>query len=116
MSFFSSIFHGIHTALTFVETKILPDVKTAEPTIEALSALIPGVGNAVVAIEQVAFGLLDQAAVAITATDKASVTNGVNISLDATAVAAIQALIAQFPNLESILKQAGSSTATPKAS
>ena len=93
---FASALTTIHAGLKAVE-KILPSIQGDEKIIEGVTALIPGAGaQTALAVERVAFSVLGDVAAAVQAVDAAALASGVNVTLDAEAVAAVKALIADF--------------------
>jgi len=107
--FFASVFHDIHVGLQFVEKKALPAIEAAAPIIEGITGLID---PPAVILERAAFQALGVVTAAVSSADAAAVQNGLNISLDAQAVADFKALIATF---EKELTTAGVLKAAPVA-
>lgn len=99
---FASLFKDVVTVSKKVEI-VLSDVEAEAPVIEALTSLVsPGA----TAVEQIAFGALGSLIAAVHAVDTAASANGVNVSFDATVVAEIKALIAEFPQIVSQVEAA----------
>ncbi len=51
------------------------------------------------AVEQIAFGALGELVAAVQATETAAAANGVNVAFDASVVAEVRKLIADFPEV-----------------
>lgn len=103
--FFSSAAHTVSSvarAIAITTPKVAADVAKAEPTVEAISALI--LPSQVVELERGAFSLFGMAAQAIEDADAAALQKGVSISLDARAVADIKALL---PAIEAFASKLG---------
>jgi hypothetical protein len=92
---FSSLFHDVVVGARKVET-VLQYVQKNQAEIEAITGLIdPGAAL----IEQIAFGALGEVVGAVHSVGQAAAVNGVNLTLDATAVADIKNLIALYPQI-----------------
>ena len=92
---FASLFKDVVTISKKAEI-VLADIQKEAPLIEALTSLVsPGAA----AIEQIAFGSLGSLIEAVHATETAASANGVNVSFDASVVAEIRKLIAEFPQI-----------------
>ncbi len=90
--FFAAAFHDLQKALAFVEQM---GTKTAglEGKVEALTSLLPN-GTKAVEVERAAFSALGVVLSAVTATNAAVGSDGLNIKLDAAMVTALRALVA----------------------
>lgn len=93
--FVASAFSDLHKALTFVEKEV-PVLQKAEPIVEGVTAVALGAASPVVTIERAAFSALGVIVAAATAADAATAAKGISIPLDAAAVAAYKALVAEF--------------------
>lgn len=94
---FASLFKDVVNVSKKVEV-VLSDIQAEAPVIEALTSLVsPGAAS----VEQIAFGALGSLVAAVHATEAAATANGVNVTFDATVVAEIKALIAEFPQIVS---------------
>lgn len=92
---FASLFHEVVVGSKKVET-VLQYVQKDQAEIEAVTGLIdPGA----VLIERIAFGALGEVVGAVHSVGQAAAVNGVNITLDAAAVAEIKNLIALYPQI-----------------
>jgi hypothetical protein len=93
---FACILQKVHAGLQAVE-KILPAIQKDATIVEGITSLIPGAGaQTALAIERVAFGVLGDVAAAVNAADAATLAKGIDVTLDAEAVAAVKALITDF--------------------
>src|SRR6201996_1840290 len=75
---------------------VMSDVQSEAVLIEALTALV---SPQAAAVEQIAFGALGELVAAVQATETAAGANGVNVSFDASVVAEVKKLIADFPQV-----------------
>lgn len=97
---FASGFKDVVTGAKAVEAFIAKiDTPANQTEIEALTALIPGIGTQAAAAERLAFAALGEFAAAVNSADAAAQQNGLNVTLDAAFVAEIKALMAEFPAL-----------------
>lgn len=78
----------VHTLLPVVQK-----IEKAEPTIEAITAMID---PAAVNVERVAFAVLGKIAEAVHSADAAATAGGLNIALDSAAIADVKAVLAAF--------------------
>jgi hypothetical protein len=93
--FAASAFSDLHKVFKFVEAKA-PAVAASEPVVEGITAAVLGAASPVVTIERAAFSALGSIVSAVQAADDAAAAKGINISLDAEAVAAYKALVSGF--------------------
>jgi hypothetical protein len=92
---FASLFRDVVVVSKKAEA-VLQVVEKNEAAIVAITSLIdPGAA----VIEQIAFGALGELVGAVHATGAAAGANGLNIMLDASMVADIRALIAEYPQI-----------------
>jgi hypothetical protein len=92
---FASLFKDVVTVSKKVASA-LSGVQNEENVIETLTSLVsPQAG----AVEQIAFGALGELIAAVQATETAASANGINVSFDASVIAEVRKLIADFPDV-----------------
>jgi hypothetical protein len=92
---FASLFKDVVTVSKKV-VSALGSLKNEETVIESLTSLV---SPQAAAVEQIAFGALGELVAAVQAVEAASGANGVNVSFDASVVAEVRTLIADFPEV-----------------
>jgi hypothetical protein len=92
---FSSLFKDVVTVSKKVVTA-LGKVQNEEKLIESLTSLV---SPEAAAVEQIAFGALGELVAAVQATETAAGANGVNVSFDASVIAEVRKLVANFPEI-----------------
>jgi hypothetical protein len=92
---FASLFKDVVTVSEKVVTAI-GGLQNEEKLIESLTSLVSPQATVV---EQIAFGALGELVAAVQATETAAGANGVNVSFDASVVAEVKKLIADFPQV-----------------
>ena len=93
---FASAFNELHKGLLFAATEITKvDTPQVQATVEGITSVlpVPGASQAVL-IERAAFSALGTVLAAVNAAGTASAANGLNVQLDAAAVAAFKQLVA----------------------
>jgi hypothetical protein len=94
---FASLFKDVVTVSKKAEV-VLSSIQAEAPLVESLTTLVsPGAA----AVEQLAFGALGSVVAVVHSTEDAAMANGINVSFDASVVAEIKAIIAQFPQIVS---------------
>ena len=92
---FASLFKDVVTVSKKVVTA-LGGLQNEEKLIESLTSLV---SPQAAAVEQIAFGALGELVAAVQATETAAGANGVNVAFDASVVAEVKKLIADFPEV-----------------
>jgi hypothetical protein len=92
---FASLFKDIVTVSQKVVIA-LGGLQKESQLIESLTALV---SPQAAAVEQIAFGALGELIAAVQATEAAAAANGVSISFDASVIAEVRKLIADFPEI-----------------
>jgi hypothetical protein len=92
---FASLFKDVVTVSKKV-VSALGDIKNDAQVIESLTSLV---SPQAAAVEQIAFGALGELVAAVQATETAAGANGINVSFDASVVAEVRKLIADFPDV-----------------
>jgi hypothetical protein len=92
---FASLFKDVVTVSKKVVTA-LGGLQNEEAVIESLTALV---SPQAAAVEQIAFGALGELVAAVQATETAAGANGINISFDASVIAEVRKLVADFPQV-----------------
>ena len=92
---FASLLKDVVTVSKKVVT-VLGGLQNEEKLIESLTSLV---NPQAAAVEQIAFGALGELVAAVQATETAAGTNGVNVAFDASVVAEVKKLIAEFPEV-----------------
>jgi hypothetical protein len=92
---FASLFKDVVTVSKKVITAI-SDLQNEEKLIESLTSLV---SPQAAAVEQIAFGALGALVAAVQATETAAAANGINVAFDASVVAEVKKLIADFPEI-----------------
>jgi hypothetical protein len=92
---FASLFKDVVTVSKKVVTA-LGALQNEEKLIESLTTLV---SPQAAAVEQIAFGALGELVAAVQAVEAAAADNGVNITFDASVVAEVKKLIADFPQI-----------------
>jgi hypothetical protein len=92
---FASLFKDVVTVSKKVITA-LSDLQNEEKLIESLTSLV---SPQAAAVEQIAFGALGALVAAVQATETAAAANGINVAFDASVVAEVKKLIADFPEI-----------------
>ncbi len=92
---FASLFKDIVTVSKKVVVA-LAKVQNEEKVIEALTSLV---SPEAAAIEQIAFGALGELVAAVQGTEAAAGANGLNVAFDASVLAEVRKLIADFPDV-----------------
>ena len=90
---FASLFKDVVTVSKKVVTA-LGGLQNEEKLIESLTSLV---SPQAAAVEQIAFGALGELVAAVQATETAAGANGVNVTFDASVIAEVKKLIADFP-------------------
>lgn len=99
--FFAAGFHDVQVVAKAVDAEILK-IGAAAPTVEALTSLV---SPQAAAVERLAFAALGEIAGIAQSTTVVAGASGVNVSLDATLIADVKALVSQFPTLISQAEQ-----------
>jgi hypothetical protein len=92
---FASLFKDVVTVSKKVITAI-SDLQNEEKLIESLTSLV---SPQAAAVEQIAFGALGALVAAVQATETAAAANGINVAFDASVVAEVKKLLADFPEI-----------------
>lgn len=92
---FASLFKDVVTVSKKVVSAI-GGIQGEEKLIESLSALV---SPQAVAVEQIAFGALGELVAVVKGLEDAAGANGVSVPFDATVVAEVKKLIAEFPEI-----------------
>ena len=92
---FASLFKDVVTVSKKVITA-LSDLQNEEKLIESLTSLV---SPQAAAVEQIAFGALGALLAAVQATETAAGANGINVAFDASVVAEVKKLVADFPEI-----------------
>jgi hypothetical protein len=92
---FASLFKDVVT----VSNKVITVVGAVEQDATLIEALTALVSPQSVAVEQIAFGALGELVAAVQALQNASAANGVSVTFDATVVAEVATLMANFPQI-----------------
>jgi hypothetical protein len=92
---FASLFKDVVTVSKKVVTA-LGGMQNEEKLIESLTSLV---SPQAAAVEQIAFGALGALVAAVQATETAAGANGINVAFDASVVAEVRKLIADFPEI-----------------
>lgn len=92
---FASLFKDVVTVSKKV-VSALGTVQNEETVVESLTSLV---SPQAAAVEQIAFGALGELVAAVNALESAAGANGVNVSFDASVVAEVKKLIADFPTI-----------------
>ncbi len=92
---FASLFKDVVTVSKKVVT-VLGGLQNEATLIESLTSLV---SPQAAAVEQIAFGALGELVAAVQATETAAGANGVNVSFDASVIAEVRKLIADFPDV-----------------
>jgi len=92
---FASLFKDVVTVSKKVITA-LSDLQNEEKLIESLTSLV---SPQAAAVEQIAFGALGALVAAVQATETAAAANGINVAFDASVVAEVKKLVADFPEI-----------------
>jgi len=92
---FASLFKDVVTVSKKVVTA-LGGLHNEATLIESLTSLV---SPQAAAVEQNAFGALGELVAAVQATETAAGANGVNVSFDASVIAEVRKLIADFPDV-----------------
>jgi hypothetical protein len=92
---FASLFKDVVTVSKKVASA-LGSVQNEETVIESLTTLV---SPQAAAVEQIAFGALGELVAAVQATETAASANGINVSFDASVIAEVRKLIADFPDV-----------------
>jgi len=95
---FASGFSSIVRGSKYIESGLVK-VESSAPTVERLSALIPGYGPQIVAIEQVSYAALGMLVGGLHYSGAAFEQNLLNSGSDQTAIDTIKQLIVQYPSL-----------------
>lgn len=92
---FASLFKDVVTVSKKV-VSALSGLQNNEKLIESLTSLV---SPQAAAVEQIAFGALGELIAAVQATETAASANGINVSFDASVIAEVRKLIADFPDV-----------------
>jgi hypothetical protein len=92
---FASLFKDVVTVSKKVIVA-LAGLQNEEKLIESLTSLV---SPQAAAVEQIAFGALGELVAAVQATETAAGANGINVAFDASVVAEVRKLIAEFPEI-----------------
>jgi hypothetical protein len=92
---FASLFKDVVTVSKKVVVA-LGGLQNEATLIESLTALV---SPQAAAVEQIAFGALGELIAAVRATETAAGANGVNVTFDASVIAEVKKLIADFPQV-----------------
>jgi hypothetical protein len=92
---FASLFKDVATVSKKVIVA-LGELQNEEKLIESLTSLV---SPQAAAVEQIAFGALGALVAAVQATETAAGANGINVAFDASVVAEVRKLIADFPEI-----------------
>lgn len=92
---FAAVFHEIAVTAKAVE-KILVAIAPTSTEVEAITALIPGIGAEGVVLERAAYAVLGQVVAAVHSAGAAATANGLNVQLDQDFINDLNALIAKF--------------------
>jgi hypothetical protein len=92
---FASLFKDVVTVSKKVVT-VLGGLQKEEQLIESLTSLV---SPQAAAAEQIAFGALGVLVAAVQGVESAAGTNGINVAFDASVVAEVKKLIADFPEV-----------------
>ena len=92
---FASLFKDVVTVSKSV-VSALGGIQNEEKLIESLTSLV---SPQAAAVEQIACGALGELVAAVQATQTAAGANGVNVAFDASVVAEVKKLIADFPQV-----------------
>lgn len=117
MSIFTSFDHAIATGFQTLAhdaelvAGVLVKIHGTEPTVETLSALVPGYGPAIVGIERVSFAALGILASALHLGGEAAKQSLLNAGADQSAIQEFEAFIAAFPAVIAQAKQLATSSA-----
>lgn len=95
--FFASALRDLQKAALFMDRVGATAVSEAG-TVEAVTGLVPGIGNQAVLLERAAFSALGLVVAAVHTTSTAATANGLSIPLDEATVQAFQQLIAGCKN------------------
>ncbi len=97
---FASLFKEVVTVSSKVATA-LGGLQNEEPLILSLTSLV---SPQAAAVEQIAFGALGELVAAVQATEAAAATHGINVPFDASVIAEVRKLIADFPQVVAQVK------------
>jgi hypothetical protein len=92
---FASLLKDVVTVSKKVVT-VLGGLQKEEQLIESLTSLV---SPQAAAVEQIAFGALGELVAAVQASETAAGANGVNVAFDASVVAEVKKLVAEFPEV-----------------
>jgi hypothetical protein len=118
MSIFTSFDHAIASGFQTLAhdaelvAGVLLKINGTEPTVEALSTLVPGYGPAIVGIERVSYAALGILASALHLGGEAAKQGLLNAGADQSALQEFEAFIAAFPQVIMQAKQIASSSTT----